>query len=60
MFQVGCLWKKIVAQIEKFIDKFIQRNKPVLCDSLQGWKGDGSGRGVQEGRDICIPMADVC
>ena len=37
-----------------------QRNKPALCDSLEGWKGDGSGRGVQEGGDICIPMADAC
>ena len=56
MFEVGCLWKKIVAQIEKFI----QRNKPVLCDSLEGSKADGSGRGVQGGGDICIPIADAC
>ena len=34
--------------------------KPVLCDNLEGWDGEGGGREVQEGRDICIPMADSC
>ena len=29
----------------------------VLCDYLEGWDG---GREVQEGGDICIPMADSC
>ena len=28
--------------------------KPMLCDNLEGWDGEG----VQEGRDICIPVAD--
>ena len=27
--------------------------KPGLCNNLEGWDGEG-----QEGRDICIPMAD--
>ena len=31
--------------------------KPGLCDSLTGWGGEGGGRGVQEGGDICIPNA---
>ena len=30
--------------------------KPVLCDNLEGREG-GDGKGVQEGRDICTPMA---
>ena len=35
--------------------------KPVLCDNLEGWDGDGGGRGVQEGeQDICIPNANSC
>ena len=35
--------------------------KPVLCDNLEGWEGDGGGRGVQEEeQDICIPNADSC
>ena len=25
-----------------------------------GWGGEGDGREVQEGGDICIPMADSC
>ena len=30
----------------------------VLCDNLEDWDGMGGEREVQEGRDICIPMAD--
>ena len=32
----------------------------MLCDNPEGWDGVGSGREVQEGRDIRIPMADSC
>ena len=32
----------------------------MLCDSLEGWDGVGGGREVQEGGDVCIPMADSC
>ena len=32
--------------------------KLVLCDKLEGWNGEDGGREVQEGGDICIPMAD--
>ena len=31
-----------------------------LCINLEGWDGEGDGREVQEGGDICIPMADSC
>ena len=34
--------------------------KLVLCDNLERWDGEGGGREVQEGRDICMPMADSC
>ena len=34
------------------------RPKPVLCDNLEGLGEEGIGRGVQDGRDTCIPMAD--
>ena len=27
---------------------------------LEGWDGEGDGREVQEGGDICISMADSC
>ena len=29
-----------------------------LCNNLEGWNREGGGREVQEGGDICIPMAD--
>ena len=32
----------------------------MLYDNLEGWNGLGSGREVQEGGDIGIPMADSC
>ena len=25
--------------------------KLVLCDSLEGWGGEGGGRGIRDGRD---------
>ena len=34
--------------------------KQGLCINLEGWDGEGDGREVQKGRDICIPMADSC
>ena len=33
---------------------------PVLYDDLEGWDGVEDGKDVQEGGDICIPMADSC
>ena len=30
----------------------------MLCDNLEGWGGEGGGKRVQEGGDICIPVAD--
>ena len=32
----------------------------VLCDNLEGWDGVGGRREVQEGGNICTPMADSC
>ena len=31
-----------------------------FCIHLGGWDGEGDGREVQKGGDICIPMADLC
>ena len=33
---------------------------PVLCDNKEGRDGVGDGREVQEGGDICKPVADSC
>ena len=32
----------------------------MLCDNLEGWDEVGGGREVQEGGDVCIPLADLC
>ena len=32
----------------------------MLCDNLEGWDGVEGGKEIQEGEDICIPMADSC
>ena len=34
--------------------------KQGLCINLKGWDGEGDGREVQKGEDICTPMADSC
>ena len=34
--------------------------KQGLCFNREGWDGEGDGREFQEGRDVCIPMADSC
>ena len=32
--------------------------KLVLCDNLERWSGEGGGRGIQDGGDTSMPMAD--
>ena len=39
---------------------WLRKLKQGLCINLEGWNGEGNGREVQEGGDICIPMADSC
>ena len=34
--------------------------KQGLCINLEGWDGEGDGKEVQKGGDMCIPMADSC
>ena len=38
----------------------LRKLKQGLCINLEGWDGEGNGREVQKGGDICIPMADSC
>ena len=38
----------------------LRKLKQWLCINLEGRDGAGDGREVQEGGDICIPMADSC
>ena len=39
---------------------WLRKLKQGLCINLEGWGGEGDGREVQQGWDICIPMADSC
>ena len=39
---------------------WLRKLKQGLCINLEGWDGAGDGREVQQGGDICIPMADSC
>ena len=39
---------------------WLRKLKQGLCINLEGWDGEGDGRDVQKGGDICIPMADSC
>ena len=38
----------------------LRKLKQLFCINLEGWHGEGTGREVQKGGDICIPMADSC
>ena len=38
----------------------LRKLKQGLCINLEGWDVEGNGREVQEGGDICVPMADSC
>ena len=39
---------------------WLRKLKQGLSVNLEGWDGEGDGREVQKGGDICIPMADSC
>ena len=39
---------------------WLRKLKQGLCVNLEGWGGEGDGREVQKGGDICISVADLC
>ena len=39
---------------------WLKKLKQGLCMNLEGWDGEGDGKEVQKGEDICIFMADSC
>ena len=39
---------------------WLRKLKQGLCINLEGWDGEGDGREVQKGGDICICMANSC
>ena len=52
-----CLRKK---KSQQGFAVWLRKLKQGLCINLEGWDGEGDGREVQNGGDICIPMADSC
>ena len=38
---------------------WLRKLKQGLCINLEVWNGEGEGRKVQKGGDICIPVADL-
>ena len=49
--EIDCQWEFAV---------LLRKLKQGLCINLEAWDGEGDGREVQEGGDICIPMVDSC
>ena len=39
---------------------WLKKLKQWVCINLVGWDGEGLGREVQKGGDICILMGDSC
>ena len=39
---------------------WLRKLKKELCINLEEWDGEGDGKELQKGGDICIPMADSC
>ena len=39
---------------------WLRKLKQGLCIYLEGWAGEGEGRKVREGGDVCLPVADSC
>ena len=51
IYKIGSQWECAV---------WLRKLKQGLCINLEEWVGQGDGREVQKGRDICIPMSDSC
>ena len=51
IYKIDSQWEFVV---------WLRKLKQRLCIKLEGWDGEGYGREVQKGGDICIPMADSC
>ena len=49
---------KIDSQWE--FDVWLRKLRQGLCVNLEGWDGEGDRKEVQEGGDMCVPMADSC
>ena len=39
---------------------WLRELKQGLCINLEGWDGEGDGKELPKGGDMCIPVADSC
>ena len=51
MYKIDSQWEFAV---------WLRELKQELCNNREGWGGEGDGREVQKGGNICTPMADSC
>ena len=49
-----------IGKIDSQWEFAVWKLKQGLCIKLDGWGGEGDGREVQNGGDMCIPMIDSC
>ena len=54
-------WKLTLLYVKQIVDgNLLRKPKQGLCVNLEGWDGEGDGREVREGGDMCTPRADSC
>ena len=52
--------REITSPRSPSVQEMVEQQKEKDVNKLEGWDGVGGGREGQEGKDICIPMADSC
>ena len=58
--RVRCMERITKIDSQREFSVWLRKLKQGLCINLEGWDGEGHGREVQKGGDICITMADLC
>ena len=63
--KLGITWKLTLPCVKQtanrnFLSGSGNSNREGLCINPEGWDGEGYGREVHKGGEICIPMADAC
>ena len=56
-------WKLILPYVKEIANGNLLCDSELnqgLCINLEGWGGEGDGREVQNGGDICVPVAGSC
>ena len=49
-----------ICKIDSQQESAVWLRKQGLCTNPEGWNGEGDGREVQRGGDMCAPVADSC